>query len=122
LALVLCESAGPPTWVVSFDPMLEELAASLVVIRPMGATTPECLPTQEADPQVVEAPVVDTYSLATATQWMTDLPLQLTPPWVGPLASQMAARTTATRCPRHAKLPDVLLGSLRRCSSSVRRH
>ena len=31
LALALCVSAGPPALVVSFDPMLEELAASLVV-------------------------------------------------------------------------------------------
>ena len=35
LALALCASAGPPAWVVSFDPMLEELATSLVVSRPM---------------------------------------------------------------------------------------
>ena len=48
LALALCASAGPPAWVVSFDPMLEELAASLVVSRPMRAATPECLPATAA--------------------------------------------------------------------------
>jgi hypothetical protein len=45
LALVLCASAGPPAWVTMFDPMLEELAASLVVSQSTGAVTPECLPT-----------------------------------------------------------------------------
>ena len=37
VALALCVSAGPPALVISFDPMLEELAASLVVSRPMSA-------------------------------------------------------------------------------------
>ena len=31
LALALCVSVGPPAWVISFDPMLEKLATSLVV-------------------------------------------------------------------------------------------
>jgi len=31
VALALCVSAGPPALVISFDPMLEELAAELVV-------------------------------------------------------------------------------------------
>ena len=87
MALALCASAGPPVWVVSFDPMLEELATSLVVSRLMRAATPECLPTTTA-PQEVEAPVVGTCSPATAAQWTTDLslmslvqgPPQLTPP------------------------------------------
>ena len=48
LALALCASVGPPAWVVSFDPMLEELAASLVVSQPMRAATPECLPATTA--------------------------------------------------------------------------
>jgi hypothetical protein len=28
LAKALCEGAGPPTWVISIDPMLDEIAAS----------------------------------------------------------------------------------------------
>ena len=66
LALALCASTGPPVWVGSFDPMLEELAASLVVSRPMSAATPECLPTQAtaAAPQEVEALVVDSPAMA----------------------------------------------------------
>ena len=74
VALALCVSAGPPALVISFDPMLEELAASLVVSRPMRAATPECLPATTA-PQEVEAPVLDTCSPATAAQWTTDLSL-----------------------------------------------
>jgi hypothetical protein len=35
LALALCEGAGPPVWV---DPMLDELAASLVVSWSTGAS------------------------------------------------------------------------------------
>lgn len=34
LVAMLCEGAGPPAWV---DPMLDELAASLVMSRPTGA-------------------------------------------------------------------------------------
>jgi hypothetical protein len=39
LALALCVSARPPTLVVSFDPMLEELAASLVMSRTLEAAS-----------------------------------------------------------------------------------
>ena len=74
MALALCVSAGPPALVISFDPMLEELAASLVVSRPMRAATPECLPATAA-PQEVEAPVADTCSPTMAAQWTTDLSL-----------------------------------------------
>ena len=48
VALALCVSAGPPALVISFDPMLEELAASLVMSRPMRAATHECLPATTA--------------------------------------------------------------------------
>ena len=90
MALTLCVSAGPPALVISFDPMLEELTASLVVSRPMRAPTPKCLPATTA-PQEVEAPVADTCSPVTAAQWMTDLslmspeqgPPQPTPPRLG---------------------------------------
>ena len=90
MALALYMSAGPPALVIIFDPMLEELAASLVVSRPMSAATPECLPATTAA-QEVEAPVADTCSPATAAQWTTDLslmspvqgPPQLTPPRAG---------------------------------------
>jgi hypothetical protein len=50
LALALCTSVGPPIWVVSVDPMVEELAASLVMSRPTRAPVPGCLPTQAVAP------------------------------------------------------------------------
>ena len=108
----MCVSAGPPALVISFDPMLEELAASLIVRRPMRAATPECLPATTA-PQEVEAPMADTCSLATAAQWTTDLslmslvqgPPQLTHHVREHPASQMVAPPPATRHPHHAKLP-----------------
>ena len=87
VALALCVSAGPPALVISFDPMLEELAASLVVSRPVRAATPECLPATTA-PQEVEAPVANTYSPATVAQWTTD--------FVSDVASAGAATTHAT--------------------------
>jgi hypothetical protein len=71
LALVMCASVGPPTWVISVDPMLEELTASLVVNQPVRALAPRCWPS----PQEVEASLVDTSSPAIAAQWMTDSPL-----------------------------------------------
>jgi len=43
LAEELCEGAGPPIWLVSVDPMLDELAASLVVSRPAVTPAPGCL-------------------------------------------------------------------------------
>ena len=48
LVLALCASAGPPAWVISFDPMLEDLAASLVMSRPASEPVPGCQPTLEA--------------------------------------------------------------------------
>jgi hypothetical protein len=50
LALALCASVGPPVWVISVDPMVKELAASLVMSRPTGALVPGCLPTQAVAP------------------------------------------------------------------------
>ena len=102
---------GPPTSVISFDPMLEELVASLVVSRPRRAPTPECLPTTTA-PREFEAPVADTGSLTTAAQWTTDLylmspvqgPPQLTPPRAGAPGVADGCTTPATRRPHHAKL------------------
>ena len=90
LVLAMCVSAGPPALIISFNPMLEELAASLVMSRPMRAATPECLPATTA-PQEVEAPVADTCSPTMGAQWTTDLslmssvrgPPQLTPPRAG---------------------------------------
>jgi hypothetical protein len=73
LALVMCASVGPPTWVVSVDPMLEELTASVIVNRPVRALVPRCRPF----PQEVEASLVDTSSLAIVAQWTTDSPLLL---------------------------------------------
>ena len=111
VALALCVSAGPPALVISFDPMLEELAASLVVSWPMRAATPECLPAMVA-PQEVEAPVADTCSPTTAAQWTTDLslmspvqgPPQLTPPQAGAPSAAEGCTTPsdATSTPREA--------------------
>ena len=91
--------------------MLEELAASLVVSRPMRAATPECL-SATAAPQEVEAPVADTCSPTTAAQWMTDLsltspgqgPAQLTPPRAGApgVAEGCTTPSDATPTPREA--------------------
>jgi hypothetical protein len=73
----LCEGAGPPTWFDSVDPMLDELAASLVASRPAVTPAPGCLH------------VVDTTSLVTASQCTTDPPLsspvQGMPPQMGQL-------------------------------------
>lgn len=44
--LALCTSARLPTWVVSNDPMLEELATLLIVSQPVGV--PKCPPTPVA--------------------------------------------------------------------------
>jgi hypothetical protein len=41
LVLAMCMAVGPPALVVSFDPMLEELAAVLVVSGALEATTAE---------------------------------------------------------------------------------
>ena len=111
LALALCASTGPPAWVVSFNLILDELAALLVVSRPMRAATPECLPATTA-PQEVEALVADTCSLATAAQWTTDLslmssvrgPPQLTPPRAGApdVAEGCTTPSDATPTPREA--------------------
>jgi hypothetical protein len=48
LALELCACAGSPAWV---DPMLEELAALLIVSRSVGALAPGCSPTMAAASQ-----------------------------------------------------------------------
>jgi hypothetical protein len=40
LAMALCEGTGPPAWVTSIDPMLDELVASLVVSRPAVTPSP----------------------------------------------------------------------------------
>jgi hypothetical protein len=40
LALAMCVSAGPPALVISFDSMLEELAAALVVSRSLEVASP----------------------------------------------------------------------------------
>jgi hypothetical protein len=87
----MCVSAGPLAWVISVDPMLEELAASLIMSWLVRTLVPGCLPTQAVASQEVEAPLVNTLSLVTATQWTTDSPLlsqvqglsQLTPPRAG---------------------------------------
>lgn len=55
LVLALCASMGPRAWVVSVDPTLEELAASLVVSQQVEAIMPGCSPPQAAAPQEVEA-------------------------------------------------------------------
>jgi hypothetical protein len=40
LALAMCMAEGPPALVVSFDPMLEELASALVVSHTPEAAAP----------------------------------------------------------------------------------
>lgn len=40
LAEALCEGARPPAWFASVDPMLHELATSLLVIRPAATPAP----------------------------------------------------------------------------------
>ena len=44
LAEALCEGVGPPAWLDSVDPMLDELATSYAVSRPAASIAPECLP------------------------------------------------------------------------------
>ena len=74
LAEALCEGAWPPVWLVSVDPMLDELAASLVASRPAVTPAPGCLHATATVSQVVQASVVDTNSPVTGPQCTTDLP------------------------------------------------
>jgi len=59
LAVALCEGAGPPIWV---DPMLDELAASLVVSRSAGAQAFERPSTLTSASLEVQTFLADTYS------------------------------------------------------------
>jgi hypothetical protein len=59
LAVALCEGTEPPVWV---DPMFDELAASLVVSRSVGASTLGHPSTPPAAPLVAQALLADTHS------------------------------------------------------------
>ena len=69
LVLELCAGKGPPVWI---DHMLEELAASLVLIA--GAPAVGCPPPLVVASQGVEASLVDTYSTMEGAQWAADSP------------------------------------------------
>ena len=62
LVLELCASSGSPAWV---DPMLEELATSLVV-NLVGVPAPRCPPTSAVASQDADATQVETGSLTKA--------------------------------------------------------
>ena len=66
--------ADPPTWLLSVDPMLNELAALLVVSRPAVTPMPRCLHAVGSAPQEVQASLVDTRPSTTAPQCTTDSP------------------------------------------------
>jgi hypothetical protein len=97
----MCASVGPPAWVVSVDPMLEELATSLVVSQPARTPAPGCLPTQAATLQKVEAPLGGTRSPATAAQWTTKSPFIVTGAGA-PIAHTTMDRTTRREHGGHA--------------------
>ena len=67
LAEMLCVGAGPPTWLVLVDPMLDELAASLVASRPAVTPATGCLHAAASVPREVQASLVDTSSPVMAT-------------------------------------------------------
>ena len=67
LAKTLCVGVGPPTLLVSVDPILDELAASLVVSRPAVTPATECLHAAASVPQEVQASLVDAGSPVMAT-------------------------------------------------------
>jgi len=62
LVLELCACSGSPTWV---DPMLEELATSLIV-NLVGVPAPGCPPTSAVSSQDADTSRVETGSLAKA--------------------------------------------------------
>jgi hypothetical protein len=66
LAEALCEGARPLAWVFSIDPMLDELAASLVASRQAVTPAPGCLQAATTASQEVQASLVDTHPPATA--------------------------------------------------------
>jgi hypothetical protein len=74
LAEALCVGAGPPAGLVLIDPMLDELAASLVVSRPAVAPALGCLHAAATVSQEVQASLVDTCSPVMIPQGTTDLP------------------------------------------------
>jgi hypothetical protein len=129
LVSAMCASTGPPAWVISVDPMLEELAASLIMSWPARTPTLGCLPTQAVASQEVEAPLVNTLSLETAAQWTTDSPRCQCRGFhrschhgrdnpVSQMRAQRVHPPLATRRPRRMRLLGVSHGSPRRCSLS----
>lgn len=99
----LCTTAGLPAWV---DPMLDELAASLVVSRTTGATTPRCPSAPSTAAQVAQRkmgrpPLLPMQGQAPATLprggQTSDIPLGTdvsTPPWPMSPAMTNAEETT----------------------------
>jgi len=74
LAETLCVGAGPPTWLVSVDPMLDQLAASLVASRPAVTPATGCLHAAASVPREVQASLVDDSSPVMTTQCAMDPP------------------------------------------------
>ena len=75
LVEALCMGAYPTTWLVSVDPMLDELAALLVASRPAVTPMPGCLHAVASAPQEVQASLVVITYTVTATQCAMDPPL-----------------------------------------------
>jgi hypothetical protein len=117
LVKALCEGAGPPAWVISVDPMLDELPASLVASRP--AATPL--------PQEVQASLVDTRPPVMTPQCTTDSPslslLQGTPPQKGQpvVAGAEAPREDGEVWPPGFERPSTWWGPLRRHRTAFRK-
>ena len=88
LAEALCVGVDPPTWLISVDLKLDELATLLVASRQAVTPMPGCLHAVASAPQEVQASLVDTSSPVTATKCAMDLPLsspvQDTPSLMGP--------------------------------------
>jgi hypothetical protein len=89
LAEMLCVRAGPPTWLILVDPMLDELASSLIVSQPAVTLAPGCLHAAASVPQEGQASLVDTSSPVMATQCAMNPPSSSPVqdmPWDNPLS------------------------------------